>query len=1122
MNKPEFVHIHSHSEYSLLDGVGRIPAYIAKLKELGMRSMALTDHGVLYGAHKFWTQMTKAGLKPIIGIEAYLADGSRLDHNRNNYHLILLAQNNIGYKNLLKLSTESFMSGFYYNPRIDLELLNKYSEGIICTSACLGGPLSANLLHENKERATYFAKNLVEIFGRERFYVELQDHGLLDQLEVNKKLIEGARKGNLHLIASNDVHYVNPKDSRVQELLMCISTQKTLSDSKRLKPSSNRMYLRSPAEMSALFSDVLDALSNTMAIAEMCNVDLSFTGYHMPAFEIPNGYTEDSYLEHLCFQGARNLYGDISTAVEERIHYELDVIGSMSFSVYFLVVADFINYARGRGILVGAGRGSAAGSIVSYCLGISSIDPLRYKLIFERFLMPGRIGMPDIDLDFDSERRQEVIDYVVNKYGSDHVAQMATFGTLTARSAIRDTGRVMGIPYPNVERISRLIPPTVGINLRIAMDTVPELQAIYESGGQNRELIDSAFSLEDIARHASTHAAGIVISKEPLIENVPLQKIGKKKEVVTQYSMDEIEAIGLLKMDFLGLKILTVLDKASKMIREHTPDFDINNIPIDDTKTFEMLQRGETAGIHQLEGSMCTFLIKDIKPEKIEDLMLLISLARPGPRELAFEYIERRFGRSPVNYMHPLMEEALKDTLGIMIYQEDVTIIAHKVAGFTLTESEGLRKVISKKKPEEMKKYKDLFIQGCIKNGIEPQLASEIFDTVDRFAGYGLNKAHAAGYGYTGYQCAYTKAHFPLEFMAAWLTSEISNAEQIARIILECRKMGIQVRPPDVNLSDREFKVHGDSIVYSLGAIRDVGEASIGDILSTRGFLDGGFISLWQILTSIDLRVSNRRVIENLAKAGALDRFGDRSQSLATIEHLFESAKLFSKSRKRGQLSLLVEEDLTDQVDVSLKTNYKNYSRQQILSWEKDVLGVYLGEHPLDNLYDFIKDGGYAYINETPDYNDRNNIGIIGVIVEIRKFTTKANRAMATFEFEDMTGRIQVIVFPDQYEKYQDMLSLGAIINLSARMEKRDEKFQLILDKCSLDYPRSESTFHINLPSEFRGNLLSGIEGVLSQYPGNNDVIFHFQGRSYKSASHKVDINDILEHRIYQILKETT
>ncbi len=791
----EFAHLHLHTEYSLLDGMGRINEYVARAKELGVQHLAITDHGVMYAAMDWYKTLTKHDLHPIVGVEAYLAEGSARNRERKSYHLLLLAENETGYRNLLNLTTKASLEGYYYRPRIDLDMLAQHHTGIIATSACLGGPVANNYLHGRPELARDYAGKLAEIFGPDRFFIEIQDHGIAEQRQVNMELIPLARSLNLPIVATNDVHYCSQPDAPAQDLLVCIQTNSSLNDPKRLKSESDQLYFKGPDEMARVFAEIPEALLNTIRIAEMCQLDLSFHGYHLPHFAVPDDFTPETYLDQLCRAGVKRKYGHDGGAVGERLAYELGVINSMGFTNYFLVVWDFVRFAKEQGILVGPGRGSAAGSIVTYALDITALDPLKYDLIFERFLNPARISMPDIDIDFADDRRSEVIDYVVAKYGADHVAQIATFGTLAAKASVRDVGRAMGWSFGETDRVAKLIPGGPGVSIAGSLEKVTELKTLYESDAQVRELLDAAQKVEGIARHASTHAAGVVISRDPLVDHVPLQRAGGKSEgeITTQYPMTQLESLGLLKMDFLGLKTLTVLGKAVELVRRRGHDISLESIPLDDGKTYDLLCRGETVGVFQLEGGMTTRMTIDVAPRCFEDLIALMALIRPGPMEMAPDYIARKHGRTPIEYDHAEIESVLRETYGIALYQEQIMRIANVLAGFSMAEADGLRKAMGKKLPEEMAKYRGRFIEGCVAHGLSEQLSGAIYDMIERFAGYGFGKAHSAAYAVIAAQTAYLKANFPVEFMAALLSSEIGNTEKIVFNVAECRRTKIKI-----------------------------------------------------------------------------------------------------------------------------------------------------------------------------------------------------------------------------------------------------------------------------------------------------------------------------------------
>ncbi|HEY8450492.1 MAG TPA: DNA polymerase III subunit alpha, partial [Bacillota bacterium] len=842
----DFVHLHVHSEYSLLDGASRLHDLPRRARELGMHAVALTDHGVMYGAVDFYKACRDVGVKPIFGVEAYLAQRTRHDRepriDDRPYHFLLLARDRTGYRNLMRLVSLAYTEGLYYKPRIDLDLLADHAEGLIATSACLAGPITRLLDEGREEQALRMIRDLQEILGPENFYLEIQDHGIADERRLYGRLVEIGRRLGIPLVATNDVHYIEHRDARVQEILMCIQLGKTLEDGKRLRFENDQFYLKSPAEMAALFREVPEALANTVRIAERCNVELELGRVLLPAFSVPGGEDEATYLRKLCYQRLPERYPNAGPEVRQRLDYELDVIEKMGYPAYFLIVADFVQFAKSRGIPVGPGRGSAAGSIVSYLLGITNVDPLRFQLLFERFLNPERVSLPDIDIDFCYERRDEVIDYVVQKYGADRVAQIITFGTMAARAVIRDVGRVLGMPYGEVDRIAKLVPAQLGITLDDALQLSPDLARLYREDERVRELIDYARALEGFPRHASVHAAGVVIAPDPVMDHVPLQKMGDGT-VVTQYDWMKIEEVGLLKMDFLGLRTLTVMEETRRLVREtYGHELDLDRIPLDDPKTYELLGRGETAAVFQLESGGMREMLRDLKPSNIEDIIAAVALYRPGPMQFIPDFIRSKH-EGNVRYLHPDLEPILKDTYGIMVYQEQVMQVASKIAGFSLGKADLLRRAIGKKKKDLIDEMKQEFIQGAVAQGYTAELAAQIYDQIERFANYGFNRCHSTPYGLLAYQTAYLKANYPVAYMAATLTSFMNNSDKVAEYIKECRRMGIHVLPPDVNRSAAAFTVEGEAIRFGLAAIKNVGRGAIEAIVRARQQF-GAFTSL--------------------------------------------------------------------------------------------------------------------------------------------------------------------------------------------------------------------------------------------------------------------------------------
>lgn len=1138
----EFSHLHLHTEYSLLDGMGRISQYMARAQELGIRNMAVTDHGVMYAAMDWYNAATAAGIKPIIGMETYLAEGSIAKRERKSYHLLLLAENEIGYRNLIKLASIASLQGFYYRPRIDLELLQQYHEGIICTSACLGGPVANNFLNGDTEKALSYAGSLSEIFGKERFFVEIQDAGLVEQVENNKQLIDLARRFDLPLVATNDVHYCFEEDAAAQDILVCVQTNATVNDAKRLKSETSQLFLKSPEQMERLFRSVPEALSNTMRIAEMCNLDLGFKGYQLPEFDVPEGHTPATYLRELCEEGARRHYGTLDGPIRERLDYELGVIDSMGFTNYFLVVWDFVAFAKREGILVGPGRGSAAGSLVTYCLNITGLDPLKYDLIFERFLNPSRISMPDIDIDFADDRRDEVIKYVVQKYGDDRVAQIITFGTLKAKAAVRDVGRAMGFSFGDTDRVARLIPTDPKMTIDRALAEVPELTKLYEADTQVKDLIETAKKVEGLARHSSTHAAGVVISRDPLVQHVPLQRAGGKSEgdVTTQWGQGHLEDLGLLKMDFLGLKTLTVVGKAVDLIRETGIDLTIDSIPMDDPKAFELLGRGETVGVFQLEGGMTTRMTVDVQPTSFEDLIALMALIRPGPMEMAPDYIGRKHGRIPIEYDHPLLEDVLKETYGVALYQEQVMQIASVLAGFSMADADGLRKAMGKKLPEVMAKYRQRFIDGAVAQGHDKKLAGDVYDMIEKFAGYGFNKAHSAAYAVIAAQTAYLKANYPVQFMAALMSTEIGNTDKTVFNVTECRRAGIPVLPPDINRSRVDFTVEKNEdgvecVRFGIGAVKNAGLGAVETIVRARDEQpDGRFATLEDFCDAVDWSSVNKRVVESMAKAGVFDSMGERAAVLAALETSIGAAQQRQKAAARGQMDLFggLLMDAGPMATTSKLPAVEAADSKTLLGWEKELLGLYLSSHPLMEIFADGTPRGFSQVQDIHHRNVGEKIQLVGMITTARRITTKTNRTMAVLEVEDLTGSIEIVAFPDAYEANGSKLEPDAILAFTAKIDERGEARQLILEAVTDELPvvkraiADGPSLAVRLPAtpdvwaDIR--VMQEIDAVLRRFEGNQPVIFEVHTlsgvRTMRSRTRKVELSPELEREVGAIV----
>jgi DNA polymerase-3 subunit alpha len=1137
----EFAHLHLHTEYSLLDGMGRIDQYIARAKQHGMQHIAISDHGVMYGALEWYEAVKAAELHPIVGVEAYLAETSMKARERKNYHLLLLAENETGYRNLLKLTSKAALEGFYYRPRIDLDLLQQHHEGVIATSACLGGPVANNFLHNQPEKARDFAGKLAEIFGPDHFYIEVQDHGLKEQQQVNQDLIPLARSLDLPLVATNDVHYCAEADAAAQDILVCVQTNTTINDTKRLKQDTNQLYFKSADEMARIFGHLPEAMSNTIRIAEMCSLDLGFKGYHLPEFDVPVGFDSETYLRHLCTQGVLQKYGTAEGKVGERLDYELGVINSMGFTNYFLIVWDFVKFAKDNGILVGPGRGSSAGSIVTDALNITGLDPLKYELIFERFLNPSRISMPDIDIDFADERRGEVIEYVVRKYGDDRVAQIVTFGKLKAKASLRDVGRAMGYSFGDTDRVARLVPNDPKTTIDKALASVPELAKLYDGDDAVRELIDTAKKVDGLSRHSSTHAGGVVISRDPLIEHVPLQYAGGKSggEVTTQFTMEHLEGLGLLKMDFLGLRTLSVLGRAVELARQSGHDISLESIPMEDDLAYEMLRRGETVGVFQLEGGSTTRMTIDVAPENFDDLTALMALIRPGPMQMAPEYIARRHGRMEIEYLHEGMAPILKQSYGVALYQEQVMQIASALAGFSMAEADGLRKAMGKKLPAVMAKFKDRFIEGCVGNGITRKLAQEIFDMIERFAGYGFPKAHSAAYAVIAAQTAYLKAHYPVEFMAALMSTEIGNTEKNVFNIAECRRVGIPVLPPDINHSDFAFTVELNdegvgSVRFGLGAIKGVGAGAIAAIVAARKEQpDGVFPSLDALCNAIDWSAVTRKVLELLAKVGALDVFGERNAVLTALEGVIASAQARHKAAAKGQIGLFGAEMLAEASGVAgALPNVPAADHHEVLRWEKESLGLYLSAHPLNLVLESGLPDGVHLIAGLADLPPNHPVHLIGMVNTIRRITTKTNRTMAVITLEDLSGTIELVAFPDTYERYTSQWIEDRILDVRGKVDFRNDAPQVIGEEVTDDIPilpkaaPSLPAVEVSLPltgERWRDiELMQALDGLLRRHEGEQEVrIVLKRGskrQSLRSRSRRVEWSDGLAAELSALL----
>ncbi|MBU1318891.1 MAG: DNA polymerase III subunit alpha [candidate division Zixibacteria bacterium] len=1105
MSTADFIHLHNHTQYSLLDGACRIDPFLELAHDMKMPALAITDHGNMFGAIEFYKKARKRGIKPIIGCEIYVAPKSHTHKEpiagkpSAGYHMLLLARNETGYKNLMKLVSAGYLEGFYHRPRVDKKLLKEHAEGLIATSACMKGEIPWLLLANDDVEAARAAKKFTDIFGEGNFYLEIQNHGIPKEDEARSKVLALAKRIGLPIVATNDCHYLHQKDSSAHDALLCIQTGKFISDSDRMRYNTDQIYVKTPAEMKELFADYPDAIENTLRIAEMCNLDIELGKNHLPAFPLPEGHSNlDDYLRLLAEDGLKQRYSEITDEHRKRLDFELDVIIKMGYSGYFLIVKDFIDQARRLGVRVGPGRGSAAGSIVSYCLGIVNLDPLKYGLLFERFLNPERISLPDIDIDFADRGRERIIDYVIDKYGKANVCQIITFGTMAARQSIRDVGRVMQVPYSEIDRIAKLIPSGPGQTISGALSTEPELKKLAKGDEESRKLLEFSQTLEGLARHASTHAAGVVIAPKALTEFVPLFRAPKGEETTTQYDMKCIEEIGLLKMDFLGLRTLTVIDDAIAMIKEnHGIEIDLEKIPLDDERVFELFCGGHTVGIFQFESSGMQDYLRKLGPENLGDLIAMNALYRPGPLDAGTidDYIKRKHGEEEVIYDHPKLEPILKETYGVIVYQEQVIKIAMELAGFTAGQGDVLRKAMGKKVVEIMEQQQKTFLDGCAANGVDPKVAAAVFLQIETFARYGFNKSHAAGYSYLAYQTAYLKAHYPREFNAASLTSEMGNTDRVIILIEECRRLGIPVLPPDINSCGAQFTVDGDRIRFGLGAVKNVGLGAIEKIMEARE-KDGDFASIFDFVSRVDIKAMNRRVLESLIKAGALDSLpGHRAQLLAAVESVlaFGQARHASKQHENQASLFGADADTIGVVEPALpdETEWDNMTK---LSFEEELLGEYISGHPLDSYRTLLSAAATCNTFEAEDYPDDSSVTIGGVLTRIRENTDKKGNRMAFATLRDLSGTIEIIIFSALYATRQDIIKEKSLVMISGRLSKREEeKPKIVADRVeSLDTIADGGELTLTLFIEgpnFNGGRLESIEEILGDYPGSAQVI---------------------------------
>lgn len=1061
-----FVHLHNHSEFSLLDGACRLETLVDTAIKQGANSVAITDHGNMYSAIDFYKLAKKNGIKPIIGCEVYVASRSRFDkstdYDRHNYHLILLCKNNTGYANLIQMVSKSWTEGFYSKPRIDMELIEKYHEGLICLSACLAGEIPQNLLRGNYAKAREIAQRYNNIFGEGNFYLEIQNHNIEEELTVLPQIVQLSEETNIPLVATNDCHYIEKSDSEIHNILLCIQTNHTINDENKMEFKTNEFYFKSENEMRKLFEKVPQAIDNTQIIADKCNVSFEFGKTKLPHFDVPNNMNHFEYFKNECYKGLYKNYGNSpSQDIIDRLEYELNIVNQMGYVDYYLIVNDFIQYAKKTGIPVGPGRGSGAGSLAAYCIGITDIDPLKYNLLFERFLNPERVSMPDFDVDFCTERRQEVIDYVIRKYGESHVAQIITFGTMAAKGAIRDVARAMDVPYSTADKVAKLVPNELHITLKKALETSTELKNIYDNDTEIHKLIDTAIAIEGMPRHASKHAAGVVITEKPVNEYVPLAK--NDDAVVTQYTMTTLEELGLLKMDFLGLRNLTVINDAENMIKRTNPNYNQNDINENDKDVFKMISQGNTEGVFQFESSGIKNMLMQLKPDSIEDLIAAISLYRPGPMKSIPKFVENRHNTDKITYKHPLLKSILDVTYGCIVYQEQVMQIFRTLAGYSLGRADIVRRAMSKKKQDVMEKEKEIFInglvdengnievEGCLRRGIDKQTAYSIFDEMENFASYAFNKSHAAAYAHISYKTAWLKYHYPHQYMAALLTSVLDNFSKLAVYTEECSRLNIKVLPPHINYSQRDFTVYGNDIRFGLMAIKNLGKIFIENIIEERNN-NGNFTSFYDFCKRMYSKNMNSKAVESLIKCGAFDGLGNnRREMIGSVKIVLESCERDYRHSSIGQLSLFDDEKNNKIYTENLIKSMNDFSITEKLAMEKEITGMYLSGHPVneyEELINQIKADKISVINnsnENKKYNDGNKVNIFGVLSNVKLRTTKNSQTMATALIEDKSGGIEVLIFPQILANKGNLIFDGNIIRVFGSISMREDENPKIL-----------------------------------------------------------------------------
>ena len=1116
-----FVHLHVHTEYSLLDGACRISGMMDRVKELGQSAIAITDHGVMYGCIDFYKAAKAAGIKPIIGCEVYVARRGMEDRvhgiDNDSYHLVLLCKDRTGYENLCKLVSEAFIRGFYGKPRVDLKLLKQYHEGLIATSACLAGAIPQRLLEEDYEGAKAYALQLSEIFGQDHFYLELQDHGIDEQTPVNQGVLRLARETGLPLVVTNDAHYLRREDAAMQDVLLCVQTGKTVDDPNRMKFQTEEFYLKSEEELRQLFPNCPEAFENTQAIADRCNLEFEFNNYHLPSFPVPEGFTNEEYFRKLCMDGFRERYAQPPQSYIDRLEYEIGVISRMGYVNYYLIVWDFIRYAKEHGIPVGPGRGSGAASIVAYCLHITEVDPMKYALIFERFLNPERVSMPDFDTDFCQERRGEVIEYVMAKYGADHVAQIATFGTMAARGAIRDVGRALNFSYAETDAVAKQVPTTLHITLKEALNVSPKLKEMYDTDERIRTLIDTAMSLEGMPRNTSTHAAGVVITADPVDSYVPLSR--NDDTIVTQYTMTTIEELGLLKMDFLGLRNLTVIEDAQQQIRQLEPEFDIAKVPDDDPQTFAMLAEGKTQGVFQLESAGITGVCVNMRPTSIEDMTAIVALYRPGPMDSIPTFIANKLDHRKITYKTPLLEPILKVTYGCIVYQEQVIEIFRSLGGYTMGQADNIRRAISKKKMKVIEAERKVFvygdpaqgIAGAVKNGVSEAAAQSIYDEIVDFANYAFNKAHAVCYAVVSYQTAYLKCHYPRQYMAALMTSVLDSAAKVSVYMTECKELGIPTLKPDINHSDVNFTVEGQAIRFGLGAVKNVGKGLIRSMVEKRN--EGGpFKSLEDFLRRMEQTDLNKRAVENMIKCGAFDGFGHhRSELLAVYETMMDTIAATRKKNLEGQIGLFSL--LEDETEVCIPIpKLPERSRAELMLMEKEITGIYLSGHPMADFRPALRRTHVVAIGsltaEDSSFQDDQIVSIAGVVQAVKMKTTRNNSMMAYVTVEDETGALELLAFSNVINQYGNYLRENDPVVITGRLSLREDKEpQIVVNRARpiSDFTENQAPeqerpafqeqingkLYLRISSE--GDLAyRKVRAVLQMFPGSSETVIFF------------------------------